>query len=264
MGCRKPSSGSKLRLSPRYPRGEHGLKCPLPRGLSPLPPPRVPSEDTLVSSISTALPLHRAAFLLLLHRAGVVLGCGRAGPAPLGLLTVLGGGCGGELLSPPPGSGCTRASALWPQVATACLSFPRAVSGGKRKTWLPTSGRGGHKGSEAHFLLCGYRTGKFRFGQNQGWPRAKAPPLPEGEAGVRDPLLPGRSAPECGAKGSTGQARVTAGHRAGLHVGVDPPHLSAPPPGWDRRLPARARGPFVMHMRAPRRRKGPLQTRSRR
>lgn len=50
------------------------------------------------------------------------------------------------------------------------------------------------------------------------------------ETGVGDPGLPARSALECGAKGSTGQARVTAGHGAGLHLGVDPPHLSAPPP----------------------------------
>lgn len=35
MGCRKPSSGSKLRQQvsgPRYPRGEHERRCPLPGG----------------------------------------------------------------------------------------------------------------------------------------------------------------------------------------------------------------------------------------
>lgn len=171
------------------------------------------------------------------------------------------------MLSPPPESGCSRTSPLWAW-GGHCLTFSSkgSLRGPKenqapcfRALWSP---------GLPHFIfsfvvteqavLVGAKTGMVTLEPH--WP-AVAPgsaPLPSPfSEGVRagDPRLPGRSALECGAR-STGQARVT----AGLHLAMDPPHLSAPPPGWACRLAARARGPFIMYMRAPRLRKGPLQT----
>lgn len=147
-----------------------------------------------------------------------------AGPAPGGLLSVLGDGGGFPL---PQAQGAEEPPLFGPQKATARHGWiRRATSGDRRKTRLPSSGYCDLKDSSTSNSPLWLLAGSSGLGRDGGGDSRAA--LPGCGPGWLC-LLPGRplaSRPErpcVGLGGVPGQARVAARRRAALHLGTDLP-----------------------------------------
>lgn len=174
--------------------------------------------------------------------------------------------------SPPPGSRSLSPSGLkvWAGEALACPQLLPASRGTvKEEGALGSPLRAlWPRGSPTKNPPSWSLSRQICFGRTRGWGRwsrtrralgSASFAISRGRAAAPDPWLPGRRAmawdPE---KHPKGPGR--AGHQGRAPPRRDPPHLSAPPPGRDCRPRGPRPRPFVMHMRAPRLRKGPLQT----